>query len=67
MAMDLIKSVTFGTIMAAAIALVIGSQGTSAGPLAIRMVEVADVRFFWSWPVFFTGTGLSFGLLLLQR
>ncbi len=65
--MDLIKSVTFGAIMAAAIALVIGSQGTSAGPLAIRMVEIADVRFFWSWPVFFTGTGLSFGLLLLQR
>lgn len=65
--MELIKSVTFGSIMAAAIALVIGSQGTSAGPLAIHLVNVADVRFFWSWPVFFTGTGLSFGLLLLQR
>ncbi|MFY7744735.1 MAG: hypothetical protein ACOVQY_04890 [Erythrobacter sp.] len=65
--MDLIKSLIFGTIMSAAIALVIGSQGTSAGPLAIHLVSVADMRFFWSWPVFFTGTGLSFGLLLLQR
>ncbi|MBU7579929.1 MAG: hypothetical protein KAF27_05585 [Porphyrobacter sp.] len=63
----MIKSLTFGAIMSAAIALVIGSQGTSAGPLAIHLVEVADVRFFWSWPVFVTGTGLSFGLLLLQR
>jgi hypothetical protein len=65
--MELIKSVVFGTILSAAIALVIGSQGTSAGPLAIHLVEVSEVRFFWSWPVFFTGTGLSFGLLLLQR
>jgi hypothetical protein len=67
MAMELIKSLTFGTIMSAAIALVIGSQGTSAGPLAIHLVEVADMRFFWSWPVFFSGSGLCFGLLLLQR
>ncbi|HEY6965040.1 MAG TPA: hypothetical protein VI407_07470 [Erythrobacter sp.] len=65
--MDLIKSVTFGAILSAAIALVIGSQGTSAGPLAIHLVDVADARFFWSWPVFFSGTGLCFGMLLLQR
>lgn len=65
--MDLIKSVTFGAIMAGAIAMVIGSQGTSAGPLAIHPIAIADMRLFWSWPVFFTGTGLSFGLLLLQR
>ena len=65
--MDLIKSVTFGAILSAAIALVIGSQGTSAGPLAIHLVDVADARFSWSWPVFFSGTGLCFGMLLLQR
>lgn len=65
--MDLIKSLTFGAILSATLALVIGSQGTSAGPLAIHMVNLADARFFWSWPVFFSGTGLSFGLLLLQR
>lgn len=65
--MDLIKALTFGAILSAAVALVIGSQGTSAGPLAIRLVDVADVQFYWSWPVFFSGTGLSFGMLLLQR
>ena len=65
--MDLIKALTFGAILSAAIALVIGSQGTSAGPLAIRLVDVADVSFYWSWPVFFSGSGLSFGMLLLQR
>lgn len=65
--MDLIKALTFGAILSAAIALVIGSQGTSAGPLAIRLVDVGDIRFYWSWPVFFSGSGLAFGMLLLQR
>lgn len=65
--MDLIKSVTLGAILSATIALIVGSQGTSAGPLSIHLVQVSEIRFFWSWPVFFSGTGLSFGLLLLQR
>lgn len=65
--MDVIKSVGFGAILSAAIAVVIGSQGTSGGPLAIHLVEVADVRVFWSWPVFFSGTGLFFAMTLLQR
>lgn len=65
--MDLIKSLTLGAILSATIALVIGSQGESAGPLAIHLAEVADVRFYWSWPVFFSGSGLTFGILLLQR
>lgn len=63
----MIKSVIFGAILSAAIAVVIGTQGTSAGPLAIQLVSVADVRMFWSWPVFFSGTGLFFALSLLQR
>lgn len=65
--MDLIKSVTLGAILSATIAMVIGSQGTTAGPLAIHLVDVADARVYWSWPIFFSGSGLAFGLLLLQR
>lgn len=65
--MDLIKALTFGAVLSAAVALVIGSQGTSAGPLAIRLVDVAEIQFYWSWPVFFSGSGLAFGMLLLQR
>lgn len=65
--MGMIKSVVFGAILSAAIAVVIGTQGTSAGPLAIHLVSVADMRIFWSWPVFFSGTGLFFALSLLQR
>jgi hypothetical protein len=63
----MIKSVIFGAVVSGAIATVIGSQGTSAGPLAIHLVSVADMRMFWSWPVFLSGTGLFFALSLLQR
>jgi len=66
-AIDVIKSVVFGAIVSAAIAVVIGSQGTSAGPLAIHMVSLGDVRMFWSWPLFLSGTGLFFALSLMQR
>lgn len=65
--MELIKALIFGAILSATIALVIGSQGTSGGALAIQMIPVADAKLYWSWPVFLSGTGLSFGLLLLQR
>jgi len=65
--MDVIKSVTLGAILSATIAMVIGSQGSSGGALAVHLVDVADTRLYWSWPIFFSGSGLSFGLLLLQR
>lgn len=65
--MELIKALTLGAILAATVAIVIGSQGTSAGPLAIHLVSVAGAKFYWSWPIFFGGSGLSFGIMLLQR
>lgn len=66
-AMELIKALTFGAILTATVALVIGSQGTTAGPLAIHAVSLAGAKFFWSWPIFLGGSGLSFGIMLLQR
>lgn len=65
--MDLIKAMTFGAILPATLALVIGSQGATAGPLAIHLVHVAEAKFYWSWPVFFSGSGLAFAIALLQR
>lgn len=65
--MELIKAIILGAILTATIALVIGSQGTSAGPLAIHLVPVAQAKLYWSWPIFFSGTGLAWGIMLLQR
>ena len=65
--MELLKAMTFGAILSGTLALVIGSQGSSAGPLAIHAVHIADAKMYWSWPIFVSASGLSFGIMLLQR
>lgn len=67
MAIDVIKALTLGVILSATLALVLGSQGTSAGPLDVHLVSVADAKLYWSWPIFVSGSGLAFGIMLLQR
>ncbi len=56
-----------GAVLTGVLALVIGSQGSSGGVLAIHPATFADIKFYWSWPIFFTGTGLSFGIILMMR
>ncbi|QIQ87452.1 hypothetical protein [Erythrobacter sp.] len=63
----MLKALVFGAIVTGCVALVIGSQGSSGGRLAIEAVQVGDVRLFWSWPLFFSGSGIAWGLILLQR
>jgi hypothetical protein len=65
--MDMLKAFTLGAILSVTIGLVIGSQGTSAGPLAIQLVSLAEAKIYWSWPVFLSCSGLAWGLMLLQR
>jgi hypothetical protein len=65
--MEFVKALTLGAILSATIGLVVGSQGTTAGPLAIHLVSVADAQLYWSWPVFLSGSCLAWGLMLLQR
>lgn len=63
----MLKAVVFGAIVTGCVALVIGSQGSSGGRLAIEAIELGGVRLFWSWPLFLSGSGLAWGLILLQR
>jgi hypothetical protein len=63
----MLKAVVFGAIITGCVALVIGSQGSTGGKLAIETLALGDYRVFWSWPLFFSGSGLAWGLLLLQR
>ena len=63
----MIKAMGLGVILTGAIALVIGSQGSSAGPLMIEGLRVGTYNLYWSWPIFTAGTGLSYGIILLQR
>lgn len=65
--MDLLKAIIFAAILTGCVALVIGSQGSTGGALAIFSFKVASQKIFWSWPAFFGGTGLAWSLMLLQR
>lgn len=65
--MDLLKAMGFGALITGCVAVVIGTQGSSGGPLAIHSFEVIDYKVYWSWPMFLSGTGLFWSLLLLQR
>lgn len=65
--MDLLRAMGLSAVLTLSLALVIGSQGTSAGPLAIYAINLDDFRFFWSWPVFLCASGFGWALMLLQR
>ncbi|MBI1403975.1 MAG: hypothetical protein GC147_12275 [Porphyrobacter sp.] len=65
--MDMLKALFLGALLSVTIGMVVGSQGTSAGPLAIQLVSIADAKLYWSWPIFLSGSGIAWGLMLLQR
>lgn len=65
--MEIIKSAFLGAVLAWTIAVVIGSQGSSGGQLMVHQMAMGDLKVFWSWPVFFGGTGIAWALMLLQR
>ncbi|MBX7482213.1 hypothetical protein [Qipengyuania qiaonensis] len=65
--MELVKAVPLGAILTFVVALLIGSQGSKGGELAIFHVEIYSYDFWWSWPLFFGGTALAWGIMMLQR
>ena len=65
--MEFLKAATLGAVLSATVALVVGSQGTSGGQLAVQLIRAGDLEVYWSWPLFFSGTGLAWALMLLQR
>jgi hypothetical protein len=65
--MDLLKAMGLAALLTGCVALVIGSQGTSAGSLAIHPMTVGEFRVYWSWPLFLIASSLSWAIMLLQR
>lgn len=65
--MELVKAVPLGAILSGVLSLIVGSQGTRGGQMAIHLAEVSNYSFYWSWPLFFAGAGLAWGIMMLQR
>ncbi|MEO0589908.1 MAG: hypothetical protein AAFZ11_05030 [Pseudomonadota bacterium] len=62
-----VKAIALGAILTGTVALVVGSQGSSAGALAVHEMRMGDFEIYWSWPLFIAGTVLSWGIMWLQR
>jgi len=65
--MDFMKASVLGAVLSAVVALVIGSQGSDGGYLNIHLMTLVSTKIFWSWPLFLAGTGLSWGVMAVQR
>ena len=63
----LLKAIVLGAVLAFVVSLFIGSGGSSGGLLNVRHVTVEGYAFYWSWPLFLIGTGLSFGIFLMME
>ncbi len=61
----LLKAIALGLVLAFVVSLFIGSGGATGGLLNVHGVAFQGYDFYWSWPLFLIGTGLSFGLFLL--
>ena len=65
--MGFLKALMLGAILSGVVSTVVGSTGSSGGQMAIRTLTISGYDMLWSWPVFLAGTGLAWGLILLQR
>lgn len=73
--MKLIKGMLLGAVLTWAFCLVVGSQGSAGGFLYIHPVEIEasklhfehvhNFTYYWSWPLFFAGSGLAWAILLM--
>lgn len=73
--MSLVKAILLGALLTGVVTLIVGSQGSQGGFLAIFPVDVPAAKlhfehlhnftFYWSWPLFLAGTGLAWAILLM--
>ena len=57
--MALFKGLIPGIILTLILAVILGSNGVSAGWLNVHRVDVQQYHFYWSWSLFFIFSGLG--------
>jgi len=61
-----LKALVPGGFLTWIVSLFIGSAGSSGGYLQIRLFDVYGYDTYWSWPLMFAATGLSWAILLMM-
>ena len=67
MIMSLLKAVFLGAILTFVVSGVIWAGQSTGGFLNIHEFEVQGHFIQWSWPMFITGTGLSWGIMVMMK
>jgi hypothetical protein len=57
--MALFKGMIPGLIVTLIVAVILGANGVSAGWLNVHKLHVAQLYFYWSWPLFLVATALG--------
>lgn len=65
--MNFIKALIPGLILTLVVATIIGSNGSAGGFLQIHHTAIEGHAFYWSWPLFVAGTGLTWGILWMME
>ena len=65
--MAFFKALIPGIILTLVVSIIIGSNGSSAGYLDIHSTSFQGQDFYWSWPLFFASTGVSWGIMWMME
>ena len=65
--MSFFKGLIPGSILTFVVCLIMGSNGATGAWLEIHRVTIEGVNFYWSWPLFFMGTGVSWGIFWMME
>lgn len=63
----LFKALFPGVILTLIVSILIGSSGSSGGFLNIFHTMIQGQTVYWSWPLFFASTGVSWGIIAMMK
>lgn len=65
--MSFIKGLIAGTVLTWVVSLIIGSNQSRGGALAIHHEVIAGYGFYWSWPLFIASTCIAWGIAAMME
>lgn len=64
---NLLIASVFGATISVIVSYILNYFETDGGFLSVHLLQLAGAELFWSWPLFFIGTGLSWAILQMMK
>lgn len=65
--MSFFKGLIPGVILTFVVCMIMGSNGAQGAWLEIHPVTFKGYDWYWSWPLFFLSTGVSWGIFWMME